>query len=203
MNTDTNKNLSNELQNFCAEHLERFLWGLHGVPYTWGGKNPVMGLDCSGLIIYVLSRMGALDRGLDFTAQGLHDHYSKHPELVNPKAGALGTVAFYGKNTDSITHCSMYIDDTVMLEAVGDRRVLSTENAKFWVGSVGAYVQPSLRRRRMDLVAEFRPRFPWEIDVGTPDEVGNTDEKKSIDSGSGGGTGSGDALQADGMRKEK
>jgi len=75
-----------------------------GVPYIWGGSNPHIGFDCSGLMIWVLQVFGVLDSG-DWTADGLSQLFEKRK--ADP--WDRGDLVFYGKG--KITHVMMYIGE--------------------------------------------------------------------------------------------
>jgi hypothetical protein len=49
-----------------------YVWTFLGLPYRWGGDDPIQGFDCSGLIVEVLQAVGLLPHGSDLTANGLY-----------------------------------------------------------------------------------------------------------------------------------
>lgn len=55
-----------------------YVWTFLGLPYRWGGDDPIQGFDCSGLIVEVLQAVGLLPHGSDLTANGLYLRYSKN-----------------------------------------------------------------------------------------------------------------------------
>ena len=84
------------------EYALQILLQLSFVPYRWGGANPLVGFDCSGLVIEVLKSVGILGVKDDFTAQGLSDHF---PETENIEPGVI---LFYDWDGDGkIDHCEM------------------------------------------------------------------------------------------------
>jgi cell wall-associated NlpC family hydrolase len=87
---------------------------LVGLPYKWGGSNPLEGYDCSGLVQELLLSAGIDPEG-DQTAQGLFDWFDLYGER-DPKPG-IGVLCFYGKNVSSITHVSMMLDPFRVIEA--------------------------------------------------------------------------------------
>lgn len=85
-----------------------------GLPYIWGGDDPIKGFDCSGLVIEILKADGYLPHKFDTTAQGLYDLFKA--EYYPEKAVAL---AFYGKSKEKITHVGYCLDGLKILEAGG------------------------------------------------------------------------------------
>ena len=63
----------------------QYVWTWLGTPYGWGGDD-FSAFDCSGLMIEVLSGVGAFPRGQDTTADGL---MRKYPRLDAPRPGCL------------------------------------------------------------------------------------------------------------------
>src|SRR3972149_4205227 len=59
------------LRNKAVEYLQRFI----GLPYLWGGDDPMSGFDCSGLIVEILQAVGILPHGSDFTADALYEKF--------------------------------------------------------------------------------------------------------------------------------
>src|SRR3972149_3669813 len=72
------------LRNKAVEYLQRFI----GLPYLWGGDDPMSGFDCSGLIVEILQAVGILPHGSDFTADALYEKFQT-------KAIERGYAAFF------------------------------------------------------------------------------------------------------------
>ncbi len=87
-------------------------WSFLGLPYIWGGDDPILGFDCSGLVIEILRSVNRLPRKGDWTASALSTMY---PQIFAPQEGAL---AFYG-GIDKITHVSYCISPKFCIEAGG------------------------------------------------------------------------------------
>lgn len=97
--------------------LEAYMMKFIGIPYRWGGSNPMLGYDCSGLAQEFLMAQG-IDPPGDQTAQAFYNHFS------NSKFGSynvrdFGALAFYGKSYDRIIHIATCLDKNYMIEAGG------------------------------------------------------------------------------------
>jgi cell wall-associated NlpC family hydrolase len=125
------------------------------VPYVFGGSNPLQGLDCSGLVVWCLQRVGVFKKGQDFSAQGLYDHFTKKPGswMATPYPGAL---LFFGKDVRSITHVGIALNERRMIEAGGgDSRTTNISVAS----AHGAMVRRQPISARQDLVAVLMPEY--------------------------------------------
>lgn len=74
-----------------------------GTFYSWGGDDPD-GFDCSGLMVELLKVGGLIERGSDYTAEGLRQLFSEH-KRGDPQPG---TMLFWGNGTKA-THVEMVI----------------------------------------------------------------------------------------------
>jgi hypothetical protein len=74
-----------------------------GLPYLWGGDDPMGGFDCSGLVCEVLQSVGILKHGSDFTAEMLYQKFKKNLR-AEPSEGCL---VFWG--APKKTHIEMVI----------------------------------------------------------------------------------------------
>lgn len=127
------------------------------IPYVWGGKNPLTGLDCSGLINVLLHAFGLDVPG---SAQMIFDHYSKPSNHVGQDA-ALGALVFYGSDRMHIDHVGMCLNRLRMIEAGGGgNTVISTEIAAHrgaCVKVVPIYDGPRLQGI---FLPEYRENYP-------------------------------------------
>lgn len=96
--------------------LWAYLQSLLLKPYYYGGSSPLIGLDCSGLVVEFLQAAGKMKHGDDATAQGLFHRYYVHKNTDIPKFGDL---SFYGKTIDAITHIGICLNSELMIEAGG------------------------------------------------------------------------------------
>lgn len=124
-----------------------------GTPYIWAGNHPAYGYDCSGLVQEILASVGLDPKG-DQTAQALYDHFIKEgDEHWSPLAGSL---MFYGKDKQSITHVAFCISAHQVIEAGGggSRSVDLASSVK-----EGGFVRLRPVDHRKDLVSVIRPKY--------------------------------------------
>ena len=104
----------------AVEYIQRFI----GLPYFYGGDDPMQGFDCSGLIHEVLQAVGEERRGFDSTANGL---YEQHKDRIIT-TGYHGCLIFYFRKENSQSfpsrkgmaiHVGMMIDNNFMVHAGG------------------------------------------------------------------------------------
>lgn len=123
------------------------------IPYHWGGKNPLTGLDCSGLTEQILAQIGMDPLGVQ-NAQALHDYYLDKSMVSTRGFGAL---CFYGPSVGEINHVAFMLNDYQIIEAgSGDHTTTSVERAQ----EQSAFVRVRLYNRRKDLVAILMPDYP-------------------------------------------
>lgn len=126
------------------------------IPYLWGGKNPLTGLDCSGFVEWILMSIGFDPPGVT-NAQHLHDWLLTLEK--NSKGSFLdaGTICFYGESVSSITHVTMMINAHQIIEAGGGgSKTIDLNMAK----SSGACVRIRPFGHRKDLVMVITPNYP-------------------------------------------
>ena len=130
-----------------------------GLPYIYGGNNPVVGLDCSGLVCEILKSVGAIGGKEDLSAQQLFDRFQHSGRWNSYGAGSL---VFFGKSVTDISHVAVMIDRFRIVEAgSGDPTVLTVDDAI----KKNAFVRVREITNRKDLVAVIRPPYPM---VGVP-----------------------------------
>jgi len=126
-----------------------------GVPYKWGGSNPMTGFDCSGLVQFILQSVGADPKG-DQNAQGLHDILLLQGGL-NITHYRAGAISFYGKTPSSISHVAFCLNANQIVEAGGgdSTTVNEAEAAKR-----DACVRVRTTDARRDRIAIIMPNYP-------------------------------------------
>ncbi len=126
-------------------------------PYIWGGKNPVFGMDCSGLVCELLQSLGMLKSNDEHNAQSLCAFFMKDAkESILPSFGSL---IFYGKELQSITHVGFGLNDLQMIEAGGGTAAtVNTDIAE----KTNAYVKIRPFNHRSDCVVILDPNYHWE-----------------------------------------
>lgn len=102
------------LRTTAVWYLKQFI----GLPYRWGGDDPLAGFDCSGLIHEVLQATGQEQRGYDCTAADLYWRYQ--PNTVDK--GYAGCLVFWyvvWNGAEKVIHVEMMIDDKFCIGASG------------------------------------------------------------------------------------
>ena len=95
--------LGQQIANFALQYV--------GYPYSWGGKSPETGFDCSGFVYYVYSQFGyTLNRvACDQALNGVH---------VDPNNLQPGDVlCFYSNDNYYIGHTGIYIGNNKFVHA--------------------------------------------------------------------------------------
>jgi cell wall-associated NlpC family hydrolase len=135
-------------ENLIRDYIMSFV----GIPYRWGGDDPMGGYDCSGFVQEILAAFGKDPPG-DQTADSLYRHFLKHGDLKS--YCNIGYLLFYG-SAQRITHTGIGVTTGLMAEAGGgDSRTLSVKDAS----ARNAFVRIRPYRRRPDLIAVIDPLF--------------------------------------------
>lgn len=117
-----------------------YAWTFIGLPYIWGGDDPVRGFDCSGLCVEVLKGVGILPRDGDWGAAALYD---KFPHVAAPVPGCL---VFYGDG--KVEHVEWCYNTSIAIGASGGGSKTQTEQDAI---AQNAYVKmrPIARARKI------------------------------------------------------
>jgi len=113
---------------------ERFL----GVPYVWGGADPVTGFDCSGLVMYVYAQLG-IDL-LHFSGAQYHEGAPVPYDALAP-----GDLVFFDPGSRGPGHVGMYVGGGRFIQAphTGDVVKISSLSdfgyASSYVGAIRPY----------------------------------------------------------------
>jgi len=109
---------------------ERYL----GVPYRWGGADPLTGFDCSGLTMYVYGQLGV---GLThYTGAQFYEGTRVPPDQLQP-----GDLVFFHPSARGPQHEGMYIGNGQFIQAphTGDVvKISSLSEPSYQFGYVGA-----------------------------------------------------------------
>lgn len=135
--------------------MRDYLMCFVGLPYRWGGDDPIYGFDCSGFAQEFLHAFGAHPQpGIDLTAQGLYDALYRTGKYAMKETGAL---AFYGKSPQKLTHVAVLIDSTSIFEfGGGGASTISLEAA----AEANAFGRIRPLTHRSDFIACILPKYP-------------------------------------------
>lgn len=95
-----------------------------GVPYVFGGSNPALGLDCSGLVQLVYRQLGV---GLPRTAQTQFDATPRVGQSQLEPGDLVFFARTYADPHDWITHVGIYIGDGMQINAPTEGQVVSIQ----------------------------------------------------------------------------
>jgi cell wall-associated NlpC family hydrolase len=122
-----------DLGKEIADYALTFL----GTRYTWGGKSPATGFDCSGFVQYVFSQFGYTTSPIanDVRNEGVH---------VDPADIQPGDVLCFYSGNNYVGHVGIYIGDNTFVHAANSEIGVVTTSL-----SVGYYAQRGYEIRRM------------------------------------------------------
>ena len=100
---------------------------LLGTPYIYGGNSPLVGLDCSGLVMECLRSVGCAPKN-DSSAQMLFDHFNEGARQCHRPT--RGDLIFFGRSITEVSHIGIALDAKHMVESGGgDRRCKTVQIA--------------------------------------------------------------------------
>lgn len=123
------------------------------IPYIYGGKTPLVGMDCSALACEILQATGALETNTELSSQQLFDLFRN-----DQFEGALkeGDLAFYGQGSSQISHVAVFLDNNLIIEAGhGNSQITTIVMAQ----NRDAKTRVRPHNYRKDLVAVVRPNY--------------------------------------------
>lgn len=139
------------------EILKAYAMSFLGLPYEWGGDDPINGFDCSGMVLELLKSQGLWGK-TDASSQSLFLYFVNQGPSALASIASFGTILFYGKDVKNITHTAFALSPTLMLEAgSGDSTVTSKEVA----ADKNAFIRVRPILARGDLVGMFNPKYSW------------------------------------------
>jgi cell wall-associated NlpC family hydrolase len=113
-----------------GRELADFALSFVGYPYTWGGKDPSTGFDCSGLMYYVFKHFGyTLNRVA--AEQALN---GRHVEASEMQPGDL--LCFYSGGS-YIGHVGLYIGDNMFVHAANSSSGVITSSVTGYYATRG------------------------------------------------------------------
>lgn len=135
------------LYDYAMQHV--------GLPYAWGGDDPMAGFDCSGFVIELLKSVGVLPNRYDSSAHDLFLHLES--KAVGTSAPRFGAIAFFGSGiTKRLTHVGFCIDRYRMLEAgAGGKHIKTVQDAIKY----NACIRIRPVKMRSDLQAILKPDY--------------------------------------------
>jgi cell wall-associated NlpC family hydrolase len=95
------------LGSVIVHDAEAFL----GTPYVWGGQNPKVGFDCSGLVQWVMA-----EAGIDMPRVA-QSQYDAGPHLPAGAELYAGDLVFFGSGQRGVEHVGIYVGDGKMIDA--------------------------------------------------------------------------------------
>ena len=102
-----------------------------GRPYVWGGADPAVGFDCSGLVLWAYAQAGVV---LPRTAQAQYAAGAALPQGAPLEAGDL---VFFGTDTSHVTHVGIYVGAGLMVDAPHAGAAVRVERYR-WSDYLGA-----------------------------------------------------------------
>jgi cell wall-associated NlpC family hydrolase len=128
-----------------------------GLPYKWGGDDPLVGFDCSGFIIEILKSVGYLPRSGDWRAQDLYNRFNQNSFSVAEE----GCLVFWHNNISTlppynIIHVEYCLGRELSIGASGGGGSTMTEADAV---EQNAYIKIRPFRSRQNLVNNFIDPF--------------------------------------------
>lgn len=128
-----------------------------GKPYIWGGDDPIAGFDCSGLVIELLTAAGVFPYGYDAPSrQILIDLIARGAQKTSYPQ--FGSICFYGKNPDTITHVAFCMDKETIIEAGGGGSANTTAEVSIKTNGFVRFRPLSFRK---DLLVICNPSYKF------------------------------------------
>jgi cell wall-associated NlpC family hydrolase len=144
------------MREFFDQILYDYALSFSGLPYCWGGDDPMGSFDCSGLCIELLQSCGQFPHGKDATAQGLLNYFDRGGRATYQSVPRFGSLVFYGKSTTKVTHIGFALDRFRILEAGGGGPHVKTLDDAI---KYNAFIRIRPYDLRKDQVAILRPYY--------------------------------------------
>ena len=109
-----------------------------GIPYVWGGSNPVTGFDCSGFVCWVINQSGVGSVGRT-NARGLYAHTTTIPRSQAQPGDLIFFInTFAGAIPNAPSHVGIYVGNNMMIHA-GSPVGFADITRPFWVNHFYAF----------------------------------------------------------------
>ncbi|WP_374243265.1 C40 family peptidase [Zoogloea sp.] len=102
-------------RNDHAQEMVIFALGLLDTGYRFGGKNPEAGLDCSGMVSYVVEQVSG--KRLPYNAAGI----AERTRPIPTRAVRPGDLVFFNTLGRSYSHMGIYVGDGKFVHAPNSR----------------------------------------------------------------------------------
>lgn len=138
--------------------LYDYLMSMVGKPYIWGGNDPIMGFDCSGLALECLAAFG-----FKLPDQTAHNLYLWCQQQKFRPVVKTGSLAFYGNpSIGKVSHVAICLNKDLMIEAGGGgSRTKTVQDAI----NQDAYIRVRPIMRRGDILAIYYPEYPVKLTI--------------------------------------
>ena len=154
----------------AVAHATQVALSFLGLPYIWGGDDPVRGFDCSGFCIEVLKSVGMLPRQGDWPARGLWQHFAdNHGCAVVKSAITEGCLVFWHAKIDlkRIIHVEYALNDVLCIGASGGGSATDSRTAAI-LGNAYIKIRPFATRKGIyGAVDPFKLKYGGGYDGGT------------------------------------
>lgn len=94
-----------------AQEIVLYALGLLDTGYRFGGKNPAAGLDCSGMVSYIVEQVSG--RKLPYNAAGI----AEHTRPISAHAIRPGDLVFFNTLGRSYSHMGIYLGEGKFIHA--------------------------------------------------------------------------------------
>jgi peptidoglycan endopeptidase LytE len=144
------------MNELISKIFDLFVISMMNQPYIWGGDDPLLGFDCSGLVMEWFKTCGFYN-GQDMNAQQIHDYLRADSSRFIPIPLHKGSLVFFGKSRIYLSHVGILISKQYMLEAGGGNHTTVNKEIS---AKQNAYVRIRPLAHRKDLIAIITPNYP-------------------------------------------
>lgn len=111
-----------------AEEVVLYAYGLMGTGYRFGGRNPEAGLDCSGMVSYIVEQVSG--KRLPHNAAEI----AQNTRPIKRKALQPGDLVFFNTLRRAHSHMGVYLGDGRFIHAPNSRGTvrIDTLSNRYW-----------------------------------------------------------------------